>query len=160
MIIEVWAKICILFNRRKLGFFSIKINEFIFFLVVWAKIWILFNRKKRDSFKFEKNEAAPGGWTSERFYWFMSTLLSLYWFMSTLLSWSYWLLKLVPTSPNFETHKNLVLDRFPFAYVYTYTWSIYHIIFMSFKEPKSGPPPTTHHQNKIIISALKIQILI
>ena len=31
---------------------------------------------------------------------------------------------------------------------------------MRFKGPKSGTPTTLHHQNKKIISALKIEILI
>ena len=37
---------------------------------------------------------------------------------------------------------------------------MYHIIIKRFDEPKSGTPSTIHHQNKKIISALKIEILI
>ena len=44
--------------------------------------------------------------------------------------------------------------------MYIYTQSIYHIIIKWFKEPKSGAPPTTHHQNKKKVSGVKSEILI
>ena len=44
--------------------------------------------------------------------------------------------------------------------MYSYAYSIYHIIIKRFEEPKSGHPPTTNHQNKKKVSALKSEILI